>query len=119
MPNVAIARWFIESVGLGSASRVDPWELARRWGFVVRLRSGGTAELPRSSETIWLDPAASDGERRESLAYELAAAAVEISGRGDAEAVASLLLGRRPAARQALPVRSASRPETPRSRTRT
>jgi hypothetical protein len=93
MGNQAIARWFLESVGAGGKGPVDLWELAKLWGFVVRLRTSGSARLPTATEVIWLDPDETQEERRESLAHELASLAIEISDRdGDQRAVARHLL---------------------------
>lgn len=87
-----VARWFLEAVGLGGAVDVDLWDLAKRWGFSVRVRVG-SGFIPRTGEVIWLEKGTSQEERRCTLAYELGAIALDISAqRGDPARVGSHFL---------------------------
>jgi hypothetical protein len=96
MNDDGIARWFVESAGFDFGSPVDPWSLAKRWGFEVRGRRE-SGPIARDKAYIWLDTSAPLEDQRESLATQLASHALILAGeRGDPARVAALLLGLTP-----------------------
>ncbi len=79
MQAATVARWFLEAVGFGDVKSVDPWRLARRWGFTVAGRRNSAVQH-RRHDVIWIDDAAPRAEQRVELARALARIAIEISG---------------------------------------
>lgn len=87
-----VARWFVESVGLHAGC--DLWELARRWGFSVRVRRGGSGTIPRDAAIVWVDASAFATDPAGTLALALAEVAIEVAETpADPEAVARWFLG--------------------------
>lgn len=91
----AVVQWFVGSVGLEAGA--DPWELARRWGFSVRVRRDGSGSYPRSTEVVWIEAPAFQADPRLAVARALAGVALELAqSPEDPDEVALAILGRQP-----------------------